>query len=100
MKIVIELSDADLRQAVDEQVSKAIAALAEERIKAVVDEILRKKFERVDDKVIEAAVGLAAANLIRNPTSRGLSDYELRSRVDSALASAARTLLREHQSRV
>lgn len=48
MKLVIELEDVALRQAIESQVSKAVAELTTEAIVAKADEIITKKFERFD----------------------------------------------------
>ena len=48
MKLVIEIEDVALRQAIEAQVSKAVADLTAEAIVAKSDEILNKKFQRFD----------------------------------------------------
>lgn len=94
MKVAIELDDATLHRAIKNQVGKAIAALTDEHITARVNEILQKKFSRVDDAVIAVAIGKAAAELVRSPNGVH-NTYSLHSRIDKALGDAARSLLRE-----
>ncbi|MES2942949.1 MAG: hypothetical protein V4772_08795 [Pseudomonadota bacterium] len=95
MKIVIELNDEDLRNAVDQKVSQAIAEMANNAIEAKIDNILGKKFERVDDKRIDSVLAAAAAKVFAD-SNRGYKDLE--SKINNALAGAARELVR-NQSR-
>lgn len=92
MRVVIELDDATLRHAVETQIDKAIAELATERIAATVDEILNKKFERLNDARIDEIAGIAASKFLRGDGNR----YEIESKINKALSGAARELVREH----
>jgi len=94
MKIVIELNDEDLRRSIKQQVDKAIAELATETIGQRIDEILAKKFDRVDAARIDTVLAAAAAKVLTDNTK----GYALESKINSALAGAARELVR-NQSR-
>lgn len=52
MKLTIEISDKALHEAVNDQVSKAIAEMSESAIKSKIDEIVLKKFDRLSPEKI------------------------------------------------
>lgn len=95
MKIVIELNDDSLHRAVSQQVDRAIAELAKDVIGKRIDEILAKKFERVDAARIDSVLAAAAAKVFTDNT-KGYKELEFK--INSALAGAARELVR-NQSR-
>jgi len=92
MKIILELDDATLHQAVANQVDKAIAELATKAIDQRIDEILAKKFDRVDEASVEKAVGHAAAAFIRGNGNK----WDIENSVRNALSTAAKALIRDH----
>lgn len=90
MKIIVEISDENLRFAIETQVEKAVAEMTTAAIKAKMDNILQVKFDRIDDPAIERAIGIAAAAYVKG----NATGYALDGRVDKALAAAARELVR------
>lgn len=90
MKLIIELNDADLKRAIDEQVSKLIADMTGESIKAQVNRILAVKFERVNQDNVQASIDEAASRAVLAVTSRGYDNSIIR----AALATAAEKLLK------
>lgn len=64
MKIVIELADAVLMRAVEEQVGKAVATYAEAAINRQTDQIVAKKLERYGTAEQDMALSAAAKELL------------------------------------
>lgn len=91
MKIVIELNDADLRKAVDEQIGKAIAGLADQVINEKINSILEVKFQRISEAGVDAAVAHAAKLAVEKVTNTGHNNYVVR----EALAVAATRIIKE-----
>ena len=91
MKIVIELNDADLRKAVDEQIGKAIAGLADQVINEKINSILDLKFKRINDAGIDAHVAHAAKLAVEKVVNAGFNNSPVR----EALAAAALKLIKE-----
>lgn len=89
MKIVIELSDGDLHRAIEAQIGKAVALATNDVLSSKIDEVIAKKFDRIDAKDVQAIVGKAAADLVR-----GKGGWELDQQVRTALANAAKELVR------
>ena len=95
MKIIVEISDDNLRNAIEAQVGKELAGMLDTVIKEKVDAILAKKFDRIDDASIEKSVGIAAAALVKGQVS-----YSLEHRINAALNKAAKDIIREHSNKV
>lgn len=91
MKIVIELNDADLRKAIDEQLSKAIAGMADNIITEKINSILEVKFKRINDAGVDAAVAHAAKLAVEKVANSGYNNSAIR----DALAAAAARVIKE-----
>jgi hypothetical protein len=88
MKLIIELNDADLMRAIEQQVSKAVADLSTEIIRRQVEEILPKKFDRLD---VAAAMRGAADRVVKE--GLGNEPRVINAKIDTFVAKAARELI-------
>lgn len=94
MKFIIELEDDKLQRTIEDQVSRAIAEMTTEAIKAKVDQILEIKFGRVDAKYVEGAVAALAAEHVRKAYPTGQYDG---GKLREVVAQAAMRLLKEQK---
>lgn len=97
MKLTIEIDDDALRSAVDSQVSKALAEMTEAVIRKKADEIIAKKFDRLDPYQI---AGQHAEKMLREHIDKAiesaLGDRYLRNEtVRKMISTAAQTILKE-----
>lgn len=88
MKIVIELTDADFRNAVETQVGKAVAAFTEQAIREKVDGIVALKLDRLGKVDIEARIDVVAKQMI-NEVLGSANDYTRKNVIRTFLADAA-----------
>lgn len=92
MKIVIELDDALLRNAVQAQIGQAVASMTETAIKEQIEKIMSVKFDRVDKAVVDKAVEKHLGQMIKDMLPK--NDFELRKKFDAVLAQAARDMMK------
>lgn len=92
MKFIIELEDDKLLRTIEAQVSRAIAEMTTEVIKAKIDQILEIKFGRVDDKVVDAAVTKAAREHV---VSAYPTDQYSSGKIKAVMSDAAISLLKQ-----
>jgi hypothetical protein len=90
MKLVIEISDKELMEAVNQQMGKVIAETVTDNIKGEMDKILAIKFERLTDRVIDEAMQRKISDLI------GATSDVRAQKIHWALVQTAEKLLKEH----
>lgn len=89
MKIIVELNDASLQNAVEAQVSKAIAEFTEGVIQAKVQEIVDKKLDRVTLADISASMVKAADLRIDAALGASPNDWSRKQAVRNVVSEAA-----------
>lgn len=93
MKIVVEINDATLHHAIEQQLSAVVALQVGKQIETVVDSVLNKKLERFTDEVMAHRVEEAAKKMLL--ANLGKSTWNHPNSLNNFLERAAITLLRE-----
>lgn len=93
MKIVIELTDAVLMRAVEEQVGKAVAAYTDDAINRQVSVIVAKKLERYGATEQTTALERAASGLLTDTLSTNI--HARQTQLRNLLSDAAVKIIKE-----
>lgn len=93
MKLLIEINDATLNHAIEQQLSAVVAQQVGKQIDAIVDGVLNKKLERFTDEVLSNRIELAARKLLLQ--SLGKMTWGQDASLKGILERAAVQLLRE-----
>ena len=97
MRLVIEIDNAALREAVEAQVGKALAIMTEEVILAKADEIIARKFERFNfDQAVENFIARAVQpkfdQAIRS--ALGCGSYDQNEKIRQIFKDAAASMIK------
>lgn len=92
MKFTIELEDEKLMKIIGDHVKQKVAELSSQAIAAEVNQILKIKFGRVDDKAIQEAVTLAARDHV---ASAYPTDQYASGKIKAVMSEAAISLIKQ-----
>lgn len=84
MKIVVEINDEDLNKGIRQQLDAAVAAATDKLIAERIDDVLNRKFERLDMQHLIPALNARTDTLIKN--LMGGTQYEIERRLKAQIA--------------
>lgn len=93
MKITVEINDQTLHNAIEQQLSAAVAEITNQLIARKVNEIVDKKLDRLTEARVEELLEHAATNMLKSQFSS--NEWQRASQIKALVADAAVLIVKD-----